>query len=227
MKIALFVAALALQNRAVVSTPPAKIAQAYAQFLLGHRLDERDDEAGAIAAYKKAMELDPSAAKIPAELAALYLRQSNMNEARATAELALKVSPANREANRVLGIVYAAAVDGGARGDSSRRRSAPASPQSNNENIAKAIHHLALAIQVAARESDPTVRATLARLYLRADQYAKAIPLLNDLVRQEPGWQDGPMLLIDAYEHEHRWNDAANAYEDLVEQSPRSVELKM
>jgi tetratricopeptide (TPR) repeat protein len=226
MKIALFVAALALQNRAVVSTPPEKVAEAYAQFLLAHHLDERDDEAGAIAAYKKAMELDPAAADIPAELAALYLRQNNMSEARATAELALKVAPANREANRVLGIVYAAMIDGGGRGDASRRRAAPASPQSN-ENIAKAIHHLEVAIDGAARESDPNVRATLARLYLRSDQYAKAIPLLNDLVRQEPGWQDGPMLLIDAYEHEHRWNDAANAYEDLVEQSPRSVELKM
>ena len=224
MKIALFLAALALQNRPVVTTPPDKVAEAYAQFLLAHHLEERDDEAGAIAAYKKAMELDPQAADIPAELAALYLRQNNMSEARATAELALKVTPANREANRVLGIVYAAMVDGG-RGDSgSRRRQAPAA---SDENIATAIHHLELAIEGAARESDPNVRATLARLYLRADQYGKAIPLLNDLVRQEPGWQDGPMLLIDAYEHERRWSDAAHAYEDLVEQSPRSVELKM
>ena len=225
MKIALFLAALALQNRSVVNTPPDKVAEAYAQFLLAHHLDERDDATGAIAAYKKAMELDPQAADIPAELAALYLRQNSMNDARATAELALKVAPANREANRVLGIVYAAMVDGGGRGDSgSRRRAAPAA---SDENIAKAIRHLELAIEGAARESDPNVRATLARLYLRADQYGKAIPLLNDLVRQEPGWQDGPMLLIDAYEHERRWNDAANAYEDLVQQSPRSVELKM
>jgi tetratricopeptide (TPR) repeat protein len=128
----------------------------------------------------------------------------------------------------VLGIVYASMIDGGGRGDSgSRRRAAPAAPANNDENIAKAIHHLELAIAGAARESDPNVRATLARLYLRGDQYAKAIPLLNDLVRQEPGWQDGPMLLVEAYEHERRWSDAANVYEDLVEQSPRSVDLKM
>ena len=31
---------------------------------------------GAIAAYKKAIELDPLAADMPAELAALYLRQN-------------------------------------------------------------------------------------------------------------------------------------------------------
>ncbi|PYQ77809.1 MAG: hypothetical protein DMG03_29635, partial [Acidobacteria bacterium] len=78
------------------------------------------------------MELDPQAADIPAELAALYLRQNSMNDARATAELALKVAPANREANRVLGIVYAAMVDGGGRGDSgSRRRAAPAASDEN------------------------------------------------------------------------------------------------
>jgi len=88
MKIALFLAALALQNRSVVNTPPDKVAEAYAQFLLAHHLDERDDATGAIAAYKKAMELDPQAADIPAELAALYLRQNSMNDARATAELA-------------------------------------------------------------------------------------------------------------------------------------------
>ena len=40
---------------------------AYSQFLLGHHLDETDDEDGAIAAYKKAMELDPTAAEIPGD----------------------------------------------------------------------------------------------------------------------------------------------------------------
>ena len=59
-------------------TTPAKAAEAYAQFLIGHRLAENDDEAGAIAAYKQAMELDPTAADIPAELAGLYLEQNKI-----------------------------------------------------------------------------------------------------------------------------------------------------
>ena len=43
------------------------------------------------------------------------------------------------------------------------------------------------------------MRATLARLYVAQRRYDKAIPLLTDLVNQEPGWQDGPMLLVEAY----------------------------
>ena len=67
--------------------PPRNVAEAYAQFLIGHHLDETDDEAGAIAAYTRAMELDPAAADIPAELAALYLRQ-NYPQAATTSDVA-------------------------------------------------------------------------------------------------------------------------------------------
>ena len=97
MKLAVLVAALgmttslaAAQTRrdSVSRRQPAtdKTAEAYEQFLLGHRLEENDDDAGAIAAYKRAMELDPQAADIPAELAALYLRQNKVQDAMSTAE---------------------------------------------------------------------------------------------------------------------------------------------
>src|SRR4051812_8472884 len=95
-------------------TPPLttasteKVGEAYAQFLLGHRLEDADDMNGAIAAYKRAMELDPAAADIPGELAALYLRQNKIQEAMALAEQAIKIAAGNREANRVLGTIYAA-----------------------------------------------------------------------------------------------------------------------
>src|SRR6185436_14050315 len=93
-------------STAAAQTPPAaspKTGEAYAQFLIGHRLAENDDEAGAIAAYKKAMELDPAAADIPAELAGLYLQQNKIQEALTAAEQSLKISADNREGNRVLG----------------------------------------------------------------------------------------------------------------------------
>jgi tetratricopeptide (TPR) repeat protein len=250
MSIALFLAALTLQSPSAV-TPPEKVGEAYAQFLLGHRLDETDQPVAAIAAFKRAMELDPTAADIPAELAGLYLRQSNYEAARAAAEQALKISSENREANRVLGLVYASSLDTQSAGNA--RRGADAA----DEIVAKAIHHLELAIQGAVRESDPNVRATLARLYLRAEQYDKAIGLLTDLVRQEPGWSDGPLLLAEAYasagknadaiawledqtqddprllpalgdfyERERKWTEAASTYERAVKQAPRSVQLR-
>src|SRR5581483_3650683 len=251
MPIALFLAAFVLQTRPAATTPPEKIAEAYTQFLLAHRPGEGDDPTGAIAAYKKAIELDPTAADVPAELAALYLKQGRYNEAEATATQALKVAPANREANRVLGIVFATRVDDG-NGDRPPRNAGSA-----DENVKKSIQHLELAIQGAVAESDPNIRATLARLYLRSEQYDKAIGLLGDLVRQEPGWSDGPLLLTEAYasagrtadaiawleqqteddprllpaladfyERARNWPKAADTYAKAVKQAPRSVELR-
>jgi predicted Zn-dependent protease len=238
------------QSRAPSATD--RPGEAYEQFLLGHRLAEHDDEAGAIAAYKRAMALDPQAADIPAELADLYLQSNKIQEAKATAEQAIKIEPSNRDANRVLGIVYAALSD-------SDRQTAPrargaAQPE---ENLAKAIHHLEIAVEPAVG-ADPNARATLARLYLRAESYGKAIPLLADLVAQESGWQDGPMLLAEAYsgagriadgiawlemhaqddprllptladfyERQRRWPEAAKAYAAAVQRTPRNNALKV
>jgi tetratricopeptide (TPR) repeat protein len=234
------------------ATASEKLAEAYNQFLLGHRLEDQDDEAGAIAAYKRAMELDPNAADIPAELAGVYLRQNKAQDAMNAAEQALKIAPANREANRVLGTVYAAMSE--AARETARGRGAAARA---DENLAKAIQHLEIAADKSAGEVDPNVRATLARLYVRAGDYDKAIPLLTDLVDQEPGWQDGPSMLAEAYagagrsadaitwleertatdprmlptladfyERARRFSDAARVYGRLLERNPRSTELK-
>src|SRR6185295_3578306 len=82
------------------------IGQAYEQFLRARMIRE-DDVEGAIAAYKRAMTLDPAAADIPADLADLYMDEGRISEAVATAEQALKVTPANHAAHRVLGMIYA------------------------------------------------------------------------------------------------------------------------
>jgi tetratricopeptide (TPR) repeat protein len=248
MKVVLVVGALAasiaaLPRAAAAEQPqkPDRTAEAYAQFMLGHRLDEQDDEAGAVAAYKRAMELDPKAAEIPGELAGLYLRQNKVQDAIASAEQALKLSPENREGNRVLGIVNAAMADG--------RR--------GGENADKAIEYLERSIAGQGGEADPNVRATLSRLYVSSGQYDKAIALLSTLVNEQPGWQDGPVLLAEAYsasgrsaeaiawleghteedvrllptladfyEREHRWKDAAGAYSRALERAPRNSELR-
>jgi tetratricopeptide (TPR) repeat protein len=225
-------------------------AEAYSQFLLGRHLETSDDIDGAIGAFRRAAQLDPQASDVTAELAGLFMRQSRLDEAIAAAEQSLKVDPANREAHRVLGIVYATLVENGRRGNGRGQ----ASPQ---ENLAKAIQHLEQALERPIGESDPNVRATLARLYLSAEQYDKAIPLLVDLVNQEPAWSDGPTLLAQAYansgrnaeaiawltdaakgdpdlyptlasfyEREHRWTDAADAWAQAIKESPRSAELK-
>ena len=233
--------------------PAAKSGDAYAQFMLGRHLETADDIAGAIAAFKRATQLDPQSSDIPAELAGLYMRQSRLEEAVAAGEQALKIEPANREAHRVLGIVYATLVESG-------RRNGRGQPQNATvavENLTKAVQHLEQAIDRQI-DSDPNVRATLARLYLASGANEKAIPLLVELVSQEPGWTDGPSLLAQAYaaagrdaeaitwleraapddpdlyttlagfyERNRRWRDAAASYEKALQASPRNTDLKV
>src|SRR6185503_9302286 len=178
--VSLPLAAAADQSRAqqaqpARTAPPDKVGDAYYHFMLAHRLEEADDASGAITEYKRAIELDPMAADIPGELAGLYLRENKIQEAMATAEQALRIAPANREANRVLGTIYAALSESA--GVNAPRARAGAAV--TDENLAKAIRHLELATEGATGQSDSNVRATLARLYVRSGAYDKAIPLLT------------------------------------------------
>jgi len=250
--LSLTVSGVGMAQPAAAQTPPSpdKAAEAYSQFLLGRHLETADDIDGAITAFKRAAQLDPTASDVTAELAGLFMRQNRLEEAIAAADQALKIQPANREAHRVLGIVYATLVENGRRGNGRGQAT-------TQENLAKAIQHLEQALDGPAGESDPNVRATLARLYLSAESYDKAIPLLVDLVNQEPGWSDGPTLLAQAYaksgrtaeaiswlmdaalddpdlyptlagfyERDGRWSEAAGAYAQAIKESPRSAELK-
>jgi tetratricopeptide (TPR) repeat protein len=255
--ISLPLAAAADQSRAqqpqpARTAPPDRVGEAYLHFMLAHRLEEADDASGAIAEYKKAIELDPTAADIPGELAGLYLRENKIQDAMTTAEQAIRIAPANREANRVLGTIYAALSESSSE-NALRGRAAGAA----DENLAKAIRHLELATDRASGQTDPNIRASLARLYVRSGAYDKAIPLLNDLVNQESGWQDGPLMLAEAYagagrtkdaiawleqrttddprllpaladfyERDRRWSDAVAAYARALQRTPRNTELK-
>src|SRR5215467_4795165 len=143
MKVASLIAGVSLFAASLASAqtpadPAARTGDAYSQYMLGRHLESADDIPGAIAAFKRASQLDPQSGDIVAELAGLYMRQSRLEEAMTAGEQALKVEPANREAHRVLGIVYATLVESG-------RRTQPRTGQnatSMAENLTKAIEHL-------------------------------------------------------------------------------------
>src|SRR3989441_8004841 len=143
------------------------------------------------------------------------MQQSRFDEAVAAGEQALKIAPANNEAHRVLGLIYAALSE-------NRRPNASRAPGGRpDENVAKGIQHLEQALDRVVGEPDATTRATLGRLYVRAGSYDKAISLLTELVNQEPGWQEGPQLLVEAYASAGRNADAIQWLEQAVEADPR------
>lgn len=237
------------------AAPPAapvqdRTAEAYAQFLQAHLLADAGNVEEAIAAYRRAMTLDPESATIPAELAELFSGENRNTEAQAAAEQALKIDAGNKQAHRVLGQIYA-----GLAGNAQDTRAGRASQE---ENVTRAIEHFEKALETPVRQTDIDIRALLSRLYLAADQFDKAIPLLADIVKEAPSWRDGPSLLMEAYSgagktkealdwleeaapdnpqlystlagfyaRERRWVDAAGAYEQALSASPRSFDLRV
>ena len=113
---------------------------------------------------KKAIALAPASAELRAELAALYARQDRAREALETAEAALQRDPANREANRILGSVYAAL---------SEQRQAVPSGRRSGAVPGRAI----AALEKSRRDAglDLNLELMLGRLYLQAGDYDKAI----------------------------------------------------
>ena len=234
---------------AAPASPQAdRLGQAYEQFLRARMIRE-DDVEGAIAAYKRAMALDPSAGDIPADLADLYMDEGRISDAIATAEQALKIAPANFSAHRVLGMIYAQMATTPPNG----RRGGAAPPADAMPN---AISNLEQSIENPPTFGDFTSRAVLSRLYVASGKYDKAIANLPDLIKM--GWQDAASLLMEAYSgagrtsegikwmeesapdnpelygtlgdfyaRERRYADSATAYEQALANAPRSFDYRV
>ena len=131
--------AAATEPQTSLAQAAERTAQAYDQFLQAHLLQDEDADA-AIAAYKRAIALDPTAAVIVADLADLYMRQSRPADAVLAAEQALKIAPANKDAHRVLGTAYATLA-------SAAPENGRAARSSQRANMDKAVLHLEQAFE--------------------------------------------------------------------------------
>jgi tetratricopeptide (TPR) repeat protein len=193
------------------ATAPVADAPAAYYFMLGRHLEDADKIDDAIAAHKKAIDMEPKSAELRAELAALYARQDRAREALQTAEAALQLDPANREANRVVGSVYAALSE-------QRRPFRPGDDPA--QYSAKAI----AALEKSRRESgfDINLELMLGRLYINAREYDKAIASLRKVVDDQPGYIEGAMLLSAAQEASDHLSDAIQTLENAVEYNPAS-----
>jgi tetratricopeptide (TPR) repeat protein len=217
-------------------------------FLLGRYLEGSGKIDEAVAAFRKAIALEPKSAEPRAELAGLYARQDKAPEAVAAAEDALTVDPRNQEANRILGSVLAALVE-------QRQAAKP------GDDVAAYPKRAMAALEIARGDGngDLSVDLSLARLYLEADRPAEAIPLLRRIVLEQPQYAEGSVLLADAqeaagapdaavetltnllndqpqffrgrvqlaelYEHQRRWPQAADAWAKVQTLNPRNTEV--
>lgn len=193
-----------------VSQPSAEDrAAAYHAFILGRSLEADGDVDGAAAAHRRAAALDPNAADIQAELAGLFARANRSDEALDAADAALELDPENREAHRILGLVFAARA--GSRG---------AGP----EDLDRAVDHLERARDP--QSPDLALYLTLGRLYLVSQNVSAAIDVLNEVIDAEPQFAEALALLAQAYEAEGRWDEAVAAYERAILGGSRNVRYR-
>src|SRR5262245_23536808 len=147
--------ALALTAAVAIQAPPADQGDAKYYFLIGRYLEGAGKVDEAVAAFKKAIELEPASAEPRPELAGPYARQDKAREAVDAAEDALRVAPKNQEANRVLGTVLAALAE-------QRQKARP------GDDLAAYPKRAIAALEIARGDGtgDLNIDLSLARLYL-------------------------------------------------------------
>ena len=181
----------ALRQTARSATGADPVGEAYAQFVLSRQLEDKGDVDGAIAALQRATKLDPKSADIPAELAGLYARQSRVRESIDAATAALAITPDHGEANRVIGSVYASFAERDPSGVP------PGTGQGSYRELA--LEHLERALKRSGPVTAAGVRLTIARLQMSASAYDKAIPVLRQLLADEPWLPQAVAMLAQAY----------------------------
>jgi tetratricopeptide (TPR) repeat protein len=178
-------------------------------FLLGRHLEDAGKVDEAIAAHKQAIALAPNSAELRAELAGLYARNDRGTEALEMAQAALERDPNNQEANKILGTIYAAL---------SEQRQAIRKGDNPAEYSARAI----AALEKARRDGtfDLNLDLMLGRLYAQTGDFDKALPLLRHVVDDQPGYQEGALLLAAAQESAGHADDAIGTLERTLQVNP-------
>ena len=190
------------QTAAVQAAAPKTadpVAEAYYQFVLGRRLAEDGDVEGAAKAFTRALELDPASADIPAEVAELYAREGRVRDAVEWGERALRQDPDHTDAHRVLGLIYA---------ELAAREASGSAPSPNGTYRTQAIDHLEKALAQATGDAAASMRLTLARIFIQSASFDRAIPVLRQLLADNPWLPQGVALLAQTYSSAGRGKDA-------------------
>ena len=101
------------------------------------------------------------------------------------------------------------------------RRTRALAARHSRRTSASAIEHLEKSLETPVKQTDIDIRALLSRLYVAADQFDKAIPLLTDIVKEAPSWRDGPSLLMEAYSGAGKNKEAVDWLEETAPDNPQ------
>jgi tetratricopeptide (TPR) repeat protein len=196
--------------------PGVSIAQgsseSYLAFLMARRLEAEGNNSGALAALKRAAAADPKSAEIHAEIAGFHLRHNERDEAEAAAKAALAIDPDNIGANRALGLINAAAVDGASGRDSQAQV---------QTYLRDAIMYLERAITASGPSADITLHFTLGRLYIRNGEAPKAIESLSRVLSQNPDSVRGRLTMAQAYAANKDLKSAIATLQEILEFEPQ------
>jgi tetratricopeptide (TPR) repeat protein len=208
--------AATLRQGAAPSAGADPVAAAYAEFVLARQLEDRSDVDGAIAALQRAMKLDPKSADIPAELAGLYARQSRVRDAIEAANAALAMNPAHGEANRVLGSIYAGFAERDPNG------TAPGAGHATYRQLA--LDHLERSLKASNPAAAAGARLAMARLQMSVSAFDKAVPILRQLLADEPWLPQGVAMLAQAYTESGQSDHAIALLQEAVTVEPAFYE---
>ena len=185
---------------------PDALAEAYFLFVQGRLLESSGNTDGAIAAYRKSLDIVPTAGAVHAELASLYARMNRLGEAAQAAEKAIAVEPSNRQAHRLMGFVRTAMAE------------RPSPGQSAETLVTQAIDHFEKAL--AGGRRDPAAELALGRLYVTAGRSEQAVTALRAFLAAQPGHPDAMMLLAEVYDGLGRTADATALLADVIQIDP-------
>jgi tetratricopeptide (TPR) repeat protein len=193
------------QTAVAPATPsgPDALAEAYFLFVQGRLLESSGNTDGAIAAYRKSLDIVPTAGAVYAELASLYARTDRLGEAVQAAEKAIGVEPSNRQAHRLMGFVRTAMAE------------RPSAGQSAEMLVTQAIDHFEKAL--AGGRRDPAAELALGRLYVQAGRSEQAVAALRAFLAAQPGHPDAMMLLAEVYDGLGRTADATALLTDVIQ----------
>jgi len=189
----------------------------------------------AVAALRKAISLEPGSAELRAELASMYARQNNAVDALNAADEAVKIDPANREANRTLGSIYAALseqkrpIRPGDDPATYVARAIAALERAQAGSRADLGVEFTLGRLYARSGQDDKAIASLGRVFEAQPEYSEggmmlaasqedagrledATKTLEATIQNNPAFFRAYAKLIDIYEQQRRWKDAAGAY---------------